>query len=430
MVYRCFSLHRVLFFARLVLLLFSGSSLAVASPEVVRSEHGMQMQVDLNNVDVEPSAFLYEEHAVVVPKQDRALVLSLHPGLQQHLSALLERNEVPAAGVVVMEAKTGRVLAYVSHQSDAKQSNVERAQSVDWAREAKAPAASVFKIVTAAALLDSGITASKKTCYSGGRSSLVASNLLDNPAHDTSCASFAQALGYSINSVFAKLAVQNLKPQTLERYASAFGFGHALPFDLPTSISAVDIPQDDLEFARMAAGFRHSTLSPLHGALLASTIANQGVMPRPYMIQSVRYPCGEIEVAHDSSPFRSVIPSSTARVLGSMMERTVSSGTSYKSFHDKDGKAYLPGVSVAAKTGSLSDSNPFRAYSWWVGYAPAQNPKFAVGVLVVNHPSWRIKAPYVAKEALRYGLYEMKSQKATPSQERACRQGSHDSFSG
>jgi cell division protein FtsI/penicillin-binding protein 2 len=69
----------------------------------------------------------------------------------------------------------------------------------------------------------------------------------------------------------------------------------------------------------------------------------------------------------------------------------------------------LPGISVAGKTGSLSANNPYRAYSWWVGYAPADKPRIALAALVVNSELWRIKSSYVARELLvEYLLHEDK----------------------
>ncbi len=87
--------------------------------------------------------------------------------------------------------------------------------------------------------------------------------------------------------------------------------------------------------------------------------------------------------------------------VGEMMTRTVTKGTAKKAFWDQKGRPFLPGISVAGKTGTLSRYNPHRTYNWWVGYAPVDDPKIAVAALVVNEPKWRIKASYVAREALR-----------------------------
>jgi cell division protein FtsI/penicillin-binding protein 2 len=84
-----------------------------------------------------------------------------------------------------------------------------------------------------------------------------------------------------------------------------------------------------------------------------------------------------------------------------MMLRTVRDGTSRHAFLDGRGRAQLPGISVAGKTGSLSTGEPYRAYSWWVGFAPADHPRIALAALIVNSPKWRIKSSFLARELLR-----------------------------
>ncbi|MCB9709057.1 MAG: penicillin-binding protein [Myxococcales bacterium] len=348
--------------------------------------------------DFNPSAYTVRDGQLVVSTDSAEVLLTLSAPLQREIEALLARYEVPAAGVVVMEPKTGKILAYVNHQS------TSLVGVGDMVRSAEAPAASVFKIVTAAALIDKGVLPSTEICYGGGYHRLTGADLKDDPRRDRACATFSDAMGQSINTIFAKLAVRHLDAERLKRYASAFGFGHRLPFDVPLQPSAIDIPVEELEFARAAAGFWHTQLSPLHGALLAATVANQGRMPRAHIIQSVRYPCGEMAVLRDAAPFRAVISEDTARTLAQMMTRTVSKGTAFRAFHDSEGKPFLPGIDVAGKTGSLSASDPYRAYSWWVGFAPAEAPSYVISALIVNSPTWRIKASLVARESIRMAM--------------------------
>lgn len=323
-------------------------------------------------------------------------LLSLHPGLQQHVAEVYARYEVPSGALVAMEPASGRVLAYYSHGGEPR--------SGDLARDPSPPAASVFKIVTAAALVDAGVDANADVCYHGGSSGLELRHLVDDPARDRSCASLSTAMGGSINSVFAKLADRHLDGQTIERYASAFGFGHALPFDVPTRVSPSEVPNDRLERARTAAGFWHMHMSPLHGALIAATVANGGRMPRASLVDEVLDPGGRRAYRTTPSVFRNVVPASTARAVTAMMKTTVSEGTARRSFFDQRGNAFLPGIEVAGKTGSLTGSEPYRDYSWFVGFAPADAPEIAVAALVVNEPRWRIKGAYAAREAMRYWL--------------------------
>lgn len=334
--------------------------------------------------------------------------LTLDPGLQRHVSKVFASYAVPYGALVALDPKSGRVLAYVSHSS-------ANPDAGDLARDPTPPAASVFKVVTGAALLEAGVTPGERVCYSGGFSRLVEADLADDKARDRACASLAEAMGGSINTVFAKLADRKLDGARIARYAQAFGFGHALPFDAPLRSSPYDVPEERLERARTAAGFWHMHMSPLHGALIAATVANGGAMPRASMIERVIDARGRTVHAHAPATFRSVVSRGTASALAAMMTLTVTEGTARSAFHDEKGRPYLPGISVAGKTGSLSSERPYRHYSWWVGFAPEDKPEIALAALVVNTPKWRIKSSYVAREALRHYLVDRPARaKASP----------------
>jgi cell division protein FtsI/penicillin-binding protein 2 len=326
---------------------------------------------------------------------DHTALLTLDARLQASMESYFDRYDVPHAGLVAIEPSTGRVLAYVSHTSDAHR---------DMALDVSAPAASVFKVVTASALVESGVSPTTEVCYHGGSGSVVLSHLTLDPARDTACATLSSALGRSINVVFARLADQHLDPTSLGRFASAFGFGETLPFDVATHVSEIEIPSDRLEFARTAAGFWHSHLSPLHGALIASTIADGGQMPRATMIDRVLDADGHVVFESHPETFRAVIGERTAHAVGQMMQRTVTEGTARRAFHDDHGRPFVPGIDIAGKTGTLSSERPYRGYTWWVGYAPADAPRIALAVLVINTPHWRIKASNAAAEAMRQYL--------------------------
>jgi peptidoglycan glycosyltransferase len=331
----------------------------------------------------------------------RTAELTLDAGLNAHLEKLLRQNNVPRAGVVALEPSTGRVLAYVSRDDGTF-------GSVDVARDASAPAASVFKLVSASALVDAGVGPEREVCYHGGLHGLTKADIEDSP-RDHRCDPLKDAVARSLNAVFAKLSLKHLSEAALDARARAFGFGGKIPFDLPVAMSALDVPtkaDDRLEFGRMSAGFFHTTMSPVHGAALAAAIANQGRMMRPYAVERVLTKAGEI--THQARPevLREVLSPKTARSVGKMMEGTVSSGTARSAFMDARGWPFLPDIRVAGKTGTLSDNKPYKGYTWWVGFAPADKPEIAVAALVVNTPLWRVKASEVAREALRYYLVE------------------------
>ena len=343
----------------------------------------------------------------------RRAVLTIESGLQTFVERTLETYEVPYAALVAIDPRSGRVLAYVSHSS-------ANPTAGDLVLDATPPAASVFKVITGAALIDAGKSADTRICYGGGASRLRAIDLDDVPGRDSQCATLGEAMGGSINAVFAKLADRTLQPPTLERYAAAFGFGHALPFDVATNASPAEVPTERLEFARTAAGFWHMHMSPLHAALIASTIANDGEMPRAMLVDRVLDSRGAVVARNTPEVFRRVISVDTAHQVNAMMRNTVEHGTARRTFHDPAGVPFLPGIRIAGKTGTLSGENPYRGYTWWVGFAPADRPTIAVAALVVNTPMWRIKASFVAREALRYHLVQGPHERAE-AQRRAAR---------
>lgn len=326
-------------------------------------------------------------------------ILTLDPGLQEHLTRVLRSHRVPFGAVVALEPSSGRVLAYVSHSSADPDAG-------DLVRDVSAPSASVFKLVTAAALLDAGIRPDVRVCYGGGMHRLSARDLIDNPRRDRACATLTDGIGYSINAVLAKLADANLDARALRGHAHSFGYGRELPFDVPVPVSPIDIPDDRLEFARTAAGFWHTHMSPLHGALLAAAIANGGVMPRATMIARTFDSRGDLKRSYEPRPGHPVMSRDDARKLAQMMTTTVSRGTAREAFRNRRGQPFLRDIVVAGKTGSLSSDRPYRAYSWWVGFAPEAAPTIAIAALVVNGETWHIKAAQVAREALRYRLID------------------------
>src|SRR4051812_7512468 len=318
--------------------------------------------------------------------------LTLDPRLQQSTENLLRAFQIPFAGAVVVSVPDGRVLAMVG-QSAAD----PRLGAAELALRPWAPAASVFKVISATALVENGVMGSTRTCYHGGVSSILADNLVDLPAIDRRCDTLAFGLGKSQNAIIAKLATRHLTAGELARVGRSFGFDEAIPFELPIEPSHLDVPGDNLEFARTAAGFWHSTLSPMHGALLAAAIANHGEMPAPMLVDRAVDSDGR-PIAQPIATPRHVVDAAAAREVGRMMELTTRIGTAKGTFRDKRGRRLLP-VEVAGKTGTLSAETDrgYVGYSWFIGYAPAEHPAIAFAVVLGNHPNWRIKATYVGR---------------------------------
>jgi penicillin-binding protein A len=335
----------------------------------------------------------------IAPAQAGTARLTIDPELQRTANALMAAHHLPEAAIVLMDVGTGRLLVYASH--------VDKGPPRDLCVEATAPSASVFKVVTAAALVEEAhLAPDLKQCYSGGEQRINSVDLVDDPQRDKWCTTLAGAMGRSINTVFARLAKEHLQPHQLEAMARRFGYGQSPAFDVPVQACALHVPSEPLDFARTAAGFWNTTLSPLEAAEISAIVARDGEAIRPSVVDKVVSPTGDVVWTAPSTPStRRVVASETAAQLATMMEHTVSEGTSWRAFHDARGALFLPGVPVAGKTGTLTDSESHRYYTWFTGFAPMKPTpnvrQVAVAVLVVNGPAWQVKANVVARDMLR-----------------------------
>jgi len=192
--------------------------------------------------------------------------------------------------------------------------------------------------------------------------------------------------------------------------AGAYGFGVPVQIDVPVTPSQITLPGGDLAFARTAAGFWNTTLSPVQAMLLASTVALDGSTVRPVLVESVTDTMGVTwyKAPETLQVVRKPLKPETAHAVRDMMEATVATGTAYKAFHDVDGKPFLPGIKVAGKTGTLTRSQTQQYYTWFVGFAPSTDPQVAIATLVINKPKWQTRANVVARDVLR-AYYASKS---------------------
>ena len=325
----------------------------------------------------------------VAPLGSGRAVLTTVPRLQERIEKVLSDHRVPWAAAVLLEPSTGRVLAMAEHS---QREPGRRGLSL----EARAPAASVFKIVTSSALLRRGFEPGAEVCYHGGQHRVRPSLLADDPRRDRRCLSLSSALGKSANVVFAKLADRALNATLLRAEADRFLFNRPIPFAQRVETSRAEIPEESFALATTAAGFGPVRLSPLHGAVVASIIANGGVFVPPDVVASSSGAVARPTV----EPWR-VLDEPVAAELAAMMRTTVTEGTGRRAFRaPRSRQSSMRGLTVAGKTGSLSEADPFRDYSWFVGFAPADNPRVAFAVVVVNDHNWRVKAPAVARAAV------------------------------
>ena len=336
----------------------------------------------------------------------RTVEFTVLPKLQRRAEQILRKAEVPFGALVAMEPNTGRLLAYAEHST-----TMPELRGIPGL--ANPPAASIFKLVTAAALLEhANVAPDHEVCYHGGLRGIGARHLEDDPRLDTLCQTLSEALGKSTNAVFGKLTARHLDAGVLGRYARRFGWERKLPFIKPLQTSHAVFSGDRVKLAQTAAGFYNTQLSPMHGLLLAASIANRAVMVSPQLV--ARYESnGETLLEPVTTPIGRAVRERTARMLAQMMVTTTEIGTAGPYFRKRDKS--LKGIRIAGKTGSLSApaaDGERHHFSWWVGFAPAENPRIAVAAMVVNVGKWRIKSTYLAREALETYFEETQGQQS------------------
>lgn len=309
-----------------------------------------------------------ESSLKAVSRAGNIVFFTLNPELQNFTKTILEQAAVPHAALVAIEPKTGKVLA-IDGISEIK----------NFELYAGMPAASLFKIVTATAALESGaLHAESQVAYRGSDYTLNKYNYSPNDRLDTRYMSLGEALGKSCNPVFGRVALKYLNQATLMNYSSRFGFNEELPFDMIPPESSANIPESDYELSRTGAGFGDVHISPLHAAMIMAGIANEGKILKPYMIDKVVAPNGDIVFENTSQVLQEVMNKDTADELLKMMIKTTTMGTSRKYFRN----FALP---VSAKTGTLQGEDPQGLTNWFIATAPSDDPKVALAVVTVHN---------------------------------------------
>lgn len=333
------------------------------------------------------------EGRYVEDREDYRISYTVNPALQTRVNEVFKNYRPPFGAFVALDPKTGKILALTDFSR--KNSN---GQGV-WQR-ATYPAASVFKLVTAAGALEKGVLDYDSPVFFRGNQYRLGPQKLTESSKRDRRISFDEALGKSNNVVFGRVASKLVGPQTLRHYSEAFGFNHPIRFDFPVEASKAIIPEAAYDLARCGSGFGEVTLNPIHAAMIAASIANQGMMMRPYIIEEVSDREGERLYQAKIELLAQPISAKTAEDLTRMMLRTVEDGTASKTFN-RYGKSLLKKMSICGKTGSLSGDNPPGLYDWFVGFAPADHPQIAFSAMVINNDRWRIKGAFVVQEALK-----------------------------
>ncbi len=284
--------------------------------------------------------------------------------------------------VVALEPSSGKILAMVSYPDfDPNTENlernwpsiVEREDSPLLARATQGlyPPGSTYKIATAAAAFETGrLTQTFQDDGTFEQGGLKVDNYGKKAYGEID---LKKAFEVSSNFAFCTLGYE-MGPETVLETAEHFGINKSFAFDLATSKSRIEYKKMFQEDAALVSiGQGQLLMTPLHVAMMGATVANNGVMMKPYLVDTIATSSGLTLSTTKPSVLSEVMSASCADYLDALMQGVVQNGTGRSS--------RISGVAVAGKTGTAENESE-KDHAWFVGYAPAENPQIAVAVLL------------------------------------------------
>ncbi len=339
---------------------------------------------------------LENEYTLTAGEKTYMVGTSLNPSLQGFILNRIDRKNSRYFGFIAMDPNTGRILSMISYD---KYDQVD-----DICPLPDFPAASLFKIVTAAAAIETcGYTSSTPVTYNGNKYSLYKSQLKDANNRYTRRLSFQKAFADSVNPVFGKIGATHLGGPTMASYAEAFGFNRRFDFEIPVQPSRIHINNDPYNWAEVACGFNRQTLiSPLHAALMIAAILNNGRLMEPSVIDRISADNQTI-YQRSSHEIMQVVRPDTAGTLQALLNETISSGTAARSFRGAKTDRILSKLNIGGKTGSINNNTAHIKYDWFTGFAKETHgsENLVVSVLVVHKDFIGIRAAQYARMAIK-----------------------------
>lgn len=332
------------------------------------------------------------ESAAGMPVPGNDIHLTIDSRVQRAAEAALDGHR---GAVVVLDPATGAVLAMASSPTYEPARVEEQWQTlsapgtgaalVNRASSSLYPPGSTYKVVTLAAALESGV-ATEGTTYTGPASIDIGGAPVTNYGGSAYGAiDLRKATASSVNTVFGQLA-RDLGAKDLVAGSEGFGINAPVPFDLPTATSLMPDPTEMTVWETAWAGVgqpvgEHDSpagpqVTPLQMALVASGIANNGVVMRPYVIGSVSDRAGRILTPATPRSWRTALDEATAAKVADIMVSVVTSGSGTR--------AQIPGVTVAGKTGTAEAGKSVDTHAWFIGFAPAEQPRVAIAIVLEN----------------------------------------------
>jgi cell division protein FtsI/penicillin-binding protein 2 len=317
--------------------------------------------------------------------------------LQQFLIQRLDRKNSRYIGIVAMDPRDGRVLAMAGYDKENPGGNP--------CLDNRFPAASIFKIITAAAAVETrDLDPDSILKFSGGKHTLYKSQINSRPSKYLNRITLKDSFAQSVNPVFGKLGANLLGKGVIETYAEAFGFNREIDFELPLRPSRIELTGGAYELAEIASGYNRTTrISPLHGAVMAAAVVNQGRWVEPTIVDWVLNDAGRLVYQNQAVYRDQAIDLETAKVLRQLMQATVRSGTAHKEFQKHHSDRILSRLEIGGKTGSIGDDAAETRYDWFVGYArePHGSGQLVFAVVVAHEE-------YIGTRAAAYAAMAIK----------------------
>ncbi len=321
--------------------------------------------------------------------------------LEDYVKKQLSLYRPDYTSVVVIDNENGHILAAVDFAR--KTSNFGR----DLAFTNSHPAASIFKIITAADLLENTHIKTDTEFSFTGRSTTLYRHQLKEPAgrRSTRTLDLEKAFATSNNVIFGRTAIENLTPAGLKKMAEKFGFNKRLVEGVNLSPSVFNMASDQYNLAEFSSGLNDKTLmSPVHGALIGSIVANGGLIRYPIVLKSLENILDKKVIFPPLKKDEIVLTPRTSEDLRTLFMATVTKGTARASF--RRSKYLLEKLEIGGKTGSLTGGEPFGKRDWFVSYAKSLEDKndkgISICVMIVNQKKWYVKSSLIAKNIIEF----------------------------
>lgn len=316
--------------------------------------------------------------------------------------------------IVALDPRSGAVLAWASaptFDNTNIQAAIEAANAsggadtsmYDRATLALYTPGSTFKVLTLASALENGLATLDTTYDSPGRMEIGGADVVSIGERGHGKISLAKAFALSSNTVFGQVA-DGLGAEKLVATARAFGYGQQLGLDFTTAASVMPNPEEMTEWELAWAGAgqpvgQGHTPGPqatvMQNALMAATIANNGIAMNPYVVSQILAPDGTVLKTTRGHSLGQAVGSGTAKQVKQAMLDVVQNGTG--------SAAAIAGVKVAGKTGT-AETNNANANSTFVGFAPYDTPTVAIAVVIEQNAKGEESAAAVGGQVLRAAL--------------------------